>query len=129
MAFLLDTHVILWYISEDSKLSSKAKEIVDAKLNLFVSVASLWEIAIKINVGKLKLDSSFESLIDRLAVMRVEIIPINIAHLQTYMNLPFLSDHRDPFDRILVSQATRHNLNLVSADTAFDTYPIRRVWE
>jgi PIN domain nuclease of toxin-antitoxin system len=129
MAFLLDTHVILWYISEDSKLSSKAKEIVDAKLNLFVSVASLWEITIKINVGKLKLDDSFESLIDRLAVIRVEIIPINIAHLQTYMNLPFLSNHRDPFDRILISQATRHNLNLVSADTAFDAYPIRRVWE
>ena len=129
MAFLLDTHVILWYISEDSKLSSKAKEIVDAKLNLFVSVASLWEITIKINVGKLKLDDSFERLIDRLAVIRVEIIPINIAHLQTYMNLPFLSNHRDPFDRILISQATRYNLNLVSADIAFDAYPIRRVWE
>lgn len=61
--------------------------------------------------------------------MKVDFIPINIAHLEAYINLPVLSDHRDPFDRILISQATRHNLNLVSADTAFDAYPIRRVWE
>ncbi|MFH7242544.1 MAG: type II toxin-antitoxin system VapC family toxin [Spirulina sp.] len=78
---------------------------------------------------KLDFDDSFESLLDRLAVMKVDFIPINIAHLEAYINLPVLSDHRDPFDRILISQATRHNLNLVSADTAFDAYPIRRVWE
>jgi PIN domain nuclease of toxin-antitoxin system len=129
MAFLLDTHVVLWYASEDAKLSSRAREIVDAKMNLFVSIASLWEITIKINIGKLKLDDSFEGLLERLAVMGAEIIPINVVHLQTYINLPFLSDHRDPFDRILISQATNHKLDLVSADTAFDAYSIRRVWE
>lgn len=88
MAFLLDTHVVLWYASKSPSLSPKAKAIVDAKSDLFFSVASLWEIVIKVNIGKLQLDYSFESLLARVAVMQAEIIPIEIESLEAYLDLP-----------------------------------------
>ena len=128
MAFLLDTHVILWYISKNSSLSQRAKAIVDAKSDLFFSVASLWEIVIKVNVGKLQLDSSFKDLLNRISVMEAEIIPIEIESLENYLDLPISKDHRDPFDRILVAQAMDYSLNIVSRDKKFDLYPIERVW-
>jgi PIN domain nuclease of toxin-antitoxin system len=128
MAFLLDTHVILWRISKNPSLSQKAKEIVDVKSDLFFSVASLWEIVIKINVCKLQLDCSFESLLDHVSVMNAEIIPIEIESLKIYLNLPVSPDHRDPFDRILVAQAMDYSLDIVSRDEKFDFYPIQRVW-
>ncbi|KKI99601.1 type II toxin-antitoxin system VapC family toxin [Prochlorothrix hollandica] len=128
MAFLLDTHVFLWYLSNNPSLSQKAKEIVDTKSDLFFSVASLWEIVIKINVGKLQLDCSFESFLDHVSVMNAEIIPIEIESLKIYLNLPLSPEHRDPFDRILVAQAMDYSLDIVSRDEKFDSYPIQRVW-
>ncbi len=105
MAFLLDTHVVLWHISKHPNLSQKAKQIVDAKSDLFFSVASLWEIVIKINLGKLQIDCSFDNFLDHVAVMNAQIIPIEIESLKVYLELPISPDHRDPFDRILVAQA------------------------
>ena len=128
MAFLLDTHVILWHLSKNPNLNQKAKEIVDVKSDLFFSVASLWEIVIKINVGKLQLDCAFGSLLDHVSVMNTEIIPIEIESLKIYLNLPISPDHRDPFDRILVTQAMDYSLDIVSRDEKFDFYPIQRVW-
>ncbi|MBF2088180.1 MAG: type II toxin-antitoxin system VapC family toxin [Synechococcales cyanobacterium K44_A2020_017] len=128
MAFLLDTHVFLWHISKNPSLSQKAKEIVDTKSDLFFSVASLWEIVIKINVGKLQFDCSFESFLDHVSVMNAEIIPIEIESLKIYLNLPLSPEHRDPFDRILVAQAMDYSLDIVSRDEKFDSYPIQRVW-
>jgi PIN domain nuclease of toxin-antitoxin system len=128
MAFLLDTHVVLWYASKNPSLSQRAKAIVDAKSDLFFSMASLWEIVITINVGKLQLDYSFKSLLDRISVMRAEIVPIEIESLENYLDLPISKDHRDPFDRILVAQAIDYSLDIVSRDESFDAYPIQRVW-
>ncbi|MGF1522870.1 MAG: type II toxin-antitoxin system VapC family toxin [Leptolyngbyaceae cyanobacterium] len=128
MAVLLDTRVVLWYVTKNPNLSLKAREIVDAKSGLFFSIASLWEITIKSNIGKLQLDCSFDGLLARIAVMRAEIIPISITNLETYLNLPLPDNHRDPFDRILIAQAMNHSLDIVSRDDKFDHYPIRRVW-
>ena len=128
MAFLLDTHVVLWYASKNPKLSSRAKAIVDAKSDLFFSVASLWEIVIKVNVGKLQLDYSFESLLERISVTQAAIIPIEIESLDNYLDLPLFKEHRDPFDRILVAQAMDYSLDIVSRDKHFDLYSIQRVW-
>ena len=129
MSVLLDTHVVLWYVTNNPNLSPKAKEIVDTKSGLFFSVASLWEITIKINVGKLQFDCSFEGLLSRIAFIRAEIIPIGISNLETYLSLPFPSNHRDPFDRILVAQAMDYSLDILSRDKKFDLYPVNRVWE
>ncbi len=128
MDLLLDTHVFIWYFQGSDKIEPKILELLEDPENiLHLSIASLWEIAIKTGLGKLSLDISFGELQSILERLSIEILSITFADTEHYQTLPL--HHRDPFDRILVSQATRHNLNLVSADTAFDAYPIRRVWE
>ena len=128
MPILLDTHAVLWYIESDSSLSANAKTIIDAKKDLFFSIASLWEIAIKINVSKLQITSSFSQILIRLEFLNVEILSINIEDLDTYISLPLSKDHRDPFDRILVAQSINHAFPILSSDEKFDLYPVRRVW-
>lgn len=128
MKFLLDTHTFLWYVMGDARLSSKAKNIIDAKSELNFSIASLWEISIKVNIGKLQLNCSFEDLLIRLAYLKAEILSISVEDTQVYMNLPLLTEHRDPFDRMLVAQAMSHSLVLVSSDVKFDFYLIQRIW-
>lgn len=129
MAILLDTHAVLWYVESDSSLSANAKTIMDAKKDLFFSIASLWEIAIKLNIGKLQITSSFSQLLIRLEFLNVEILPIKTEDLDTYIGLPLSKKHRDPFDRILVAQSIHHSLPILSSDEKFDLYPIERVWE
>jgi len=128
MAVLLDTHVVLWYMMGDSRLNEKARRIIDAKSELFFSITSLWEISIKLNIGKLQLTASFDEILTRLAFIKVEILPISVEDTQTYVSLPRMPEHRDPFDRILVAQAINKSLAVISADHAFDAYPIQRVW-
>lgn len=128
MSVLLDTHVVLWYVMGDPRLSNKARELIDTKTGLFFSIASLWEISIKLNIGKLQLRCSFDDLLTRIAVMEAEILPINIENIQAYINLPLLPNHRDPFDRILVVQAMNAGLAIVSEDEKFDFYAVQRVW-
>lgn len=126
MESLLDTHAFLWYLLGDSNLSSKAKEAIDTKTGLYFSIASLWEISIKINVGKLQLNRPFEDLPKELQYIHAQILPITLEDTEIYAGLPLY--HRDPFDRILVAQAMNHSLVLISRDEAFDAYPIQRVW-
>ncbi len=126
MECLLDTHAFLWYLLGDSNLGSKAKEAIDTKTGLYFSIASLWEISIKINVGKLQLNRSFEDLPKELEYINVQILPITFEDTNIYTSLPL--HHRDPFDRILVAQAMNHSLVLISRDEAFDAYQIQRVW-
>lgn len=126
MKFLLDTHAFLWYLLGDPNLGSKAKEAIDTKTDLYFSIASLWEMSIKINIGKLQLNRPFEDLPKELQYLNVQILPITFEDTEFYVSLPL--HHRDPFDRILVAQAMNHSLVLISCDSAFDAYPIQRVW-
>jgi PIN domain nuclease of toxin-antitoxin system len=126
MEFLLDTHAFLWYLLGDSNLGNKAKEASDTKTGLYFSIASLWEISIKINVGKLQLNRSFEDLPKELEYINVQILPITVEDTEIYTSLPL--HHRDPFDRILVAQTMNHSLVLIGRDEAFDAYRIQRVW-
>lgn len=128
MKFLLDTHIFLWYVLGDARLSDRAKEIIDAHSGLNFSIVSLWEISIKVNIGKLQLNCSLEDLLSRLDYINAEILPITVEDTQTYASLPVIPGHRDPFDRILVTQAMNRSLLLVSADTKFNPYPIQRIW-
>jgi PIN domain nuclease of toxin-antitoxin system len=132
MKYILDTHVILWYLSEDPKLSTKAKEIVDARNNLYFSIISLWEVSIKVNIGKLQINRPIEALPIELQYMNIQILPITIRDIEIYSSLPLPNSpiqHRDPFDRILIAQAINYSFNLVSQDTAFDSYPVSRIWD
>jgi PIN domain nuclease of toxin-antitoxin system len=127
MNILLDTHTFLWYLQDSKELSSKSAEILEDSSNtLWLSIASLWEISIKLGLGKLSLQNSFSELEEVLQQLKIEVLPITFSDTERYLNLPLY--HRDPFDRILVAQAMNNSLVLISRDRAFDAYNIQRVW-
>src|SRR5437588_5686685 len=104
MRFLLDTHTFLWFIEDNAQLSTKAKTLLESEVSLFISVASLWEIAIKISISRLTLTQPFAAFIpDQLVKSATEVLPIGVEHLALVTALPLY--HRDPFDRLLVAQA------------------------
>jgi len=125
---VLDTNAFLWIVSDDKKLSRKAKKLFLNKSNeIYLSAASIWEMAIKISLGKLTLDEPLESFIETHAVgNNVKILDIRSKHLYKIENLPF--HHRDPFDRIIIAQCMIENYFIVGSDKAFDSYPVSRVW-
>jgi PIN domain nuclease of toxin-antitoxin system len=128
MQFLLDTHTFLWFIQGSSELSSAARLLIDNPANqpLF-SVASLWEIAIKISQGKFTLPQPFETFFaEQLEIAGVDLVHITIGDTALITSLPF--HHRDPFDRILISQAITRKIAIVSRDSAFDAYAVKRLW-
>jgi len=128
MNILLDTHAFLWFISGDSKLSARAKEEIENPDNLkFVSIASLWEMGIKISLGKLTLQKPFDVLIPRqMEINGFELLHVKISHVAKLTSLAF--HHRDPFDRMLVSQCLMDELSVISCDETFDSYSLRRIW-
>lgn len=123
---LLDTHTLLWFLADDPKLPSRIKNSIENADCVLVSMASLWEIAIKISIQKLKLDFEFMELADFFVQLGIETLDISFADLEHYKTLPL--HHRDPFDRILIAQAITNSLVIISAETAFDAYPIQRMW-
>jgi PIN domain nuclease of toxin-antitoxin system len=125
---LLDTHTFLWFIEDNRDLSATVRRIIeddDTEPNL--SVASIWEMAIKVSIGKLELRQPFESLIpQQLAENDITLLGISVTHAIRLTSLPF--HHRDPFDRCLSDQETVEQLPILSADAAFDVYGIERIW-
>lgn len=122
MKLLLDTHIFLWFIMGSPHLSADDRALIEDERNRkFISVASLWEIAIKSSIGKLSLSAPFDQLIpQQLSLNGFELLPIEISHLATVATLPF--HHRDPFDRLLIAQAMAEKMPVVSSDSAFDSY-------
>lgn len=128
MRLLLDTHAFLWWITDDPRLSEKAREIMgDGKNQLFLSVASGWEIAIKAKLGKLKVSDDLEHFIpEQVALNAIENLPILLSHVLHVYALP--DYHRDPFDRLLISQAQLEELPILTADSQISQYPVEVVW-
>ncbi len=131
MQYLIDPHVFLWFVGNAKELSKTAKNLIeDEKNEIFISIASLWEISIKTALGKLTIKGNYESVIDDVTDNSIQILPVNFAHTVEQNRLPF--HHRDPFDRIIVSQAMVENMNFISADAIFDDYlkgfPVKRIW-
>lgn len=127
MNVLLDTHTFIWYFQGSEQVSLKALETLEDLDNiLYLSIASLWEIAIKTGLGKLSLDVPFHELKAILDQFLIKILPITFDDTECYQGLPL--HHRDPFDRILIAQAISNSLPIASADAIFDAYPIQRVW-
>ena len=125
--FLLDTHAFLWLIQGDTQLSERARAVIGDDANqLYFSVASLWEIVIKLNIGKLKIGHTIEDIYTLLAQLKIEILSIERSDLDRYLTLPL--HHRDPFDRILIAQAIDRELVFVSADESFGAYSVQRLW-
>ena len=131
MQLLIDTHVLIWFLEGSNLLSASRRQmIVSPANNVFVSIASIWEIAIKISVGKLILAKPLTDVIKQIAAENIEILPILPEHTLQVSTLPF--HHRDPFDRIIISQAIIESIDIISADEIFDDYlkgsPIKRIW-
>ena len=128
MKILLDTHVFLWIIFDATGLSAKAKKIfLDEGNDLFLSLASMWEIAIKCSLGKLTLKQPMAKFLpEQLQENSIMQLEISFRHIVGVAALPF--HHRDPFDRLIISQAIQENLPILSSDTAFDAYNIQRLW-
>jgi len=131
MSLLIDTHVFLWFVENAKELSGTAKKMLeDSQNDILISIASLWEISIKTSLGRLKIKGKYESVIDDLTDNFIEILPIDFAHTVERNLLPF--HHHDPFDRMIVSQTIVEDIDLVSADSAFDSYlkgkSIKRIW-
>jgi PIN domain nuclease of toxin-antitoxin system len=127
MRVLLDTHTFLWFTTNSPQLSLSAKSLIESDVDLWLSIASLWEIAIKVNTGKMTLPQLFDDFLpQQIRVNEIEVLPIDFRHLSVIATLPL--HHRDPFDRLLISQAMVERVAIVSADTMFDQYEINRSW-
>jgi PIN domain nuclease of toxin-antitoxin system len=124
---LLDTHAFIWYSEDDSKLPESIETEIETADRVCISIASLWEIAIKLSIGKLSLRSNYESTEASLEPAGIILLPISFADTVRVMNLPL--HHRDPFDRVLIAQSINNSLTLVSCDAAFTAYPIQLRWE
>ncbi|MBF2007000.1 MAG: type II toxin-antitoxin system VapC family toxin [Chlorogloeopsis fritschii C42_A2020_084] len=128
MKLLLDTHVLIWCTGNPEKLSEKVTNLLTDTNNYWlVSIASIWEMQIKLQIKKLNLALPLSELIESLRQTNdLQILPIKLNHIYTLQDLP--NHHRDPFDRILVAQAIVENIPLVSKDEIFDAYPIKKFW-
>jgi len=128
MDLLLDTHTFLWFSVDDPQLSLAARQaLVDPANKPHLSVATLWELAIKVQLGKLRLHAPFEDVLKAVyAQQRLTILNISQQHLHRYFSLPL--EHRDPFDRMIIAQSLADGLTIVGNDAAMDAYGIRRLW-
>lgn len=128
MRALLDSHAFLWFLLDDQRLGDGARDCIgDATNAILVSPATLWEIAIKIRLGKYALPEAYEPFIEaQLAANDFSLLPILPRHTALLTTLPF--HHRDPFDRLIVAQSLAESLPLISTDATLDAYGIRRIW-
>ena len=125
--YLLDTHTLIWFLEGDSQISPLAKSLVlDTDNELFVSMAYLWEMAIKTSIGKLTLTQPLEQIIKRLPLEFMELLPIEVPHVLAIQKLPF--HHKDHCDRILIAQTITENIEIISIETIFDQYGVKRSW-
>ncbi len=121
MKFLLDTHAFIWFIQGDERLPGNIQELIASEKNdVFISIATFWELAIKISLGKLELSEPLEKVYNQALSEGFKILPIEHESIFRLMVLPM--HHRDPFDRIIICTALVKSLNMVSADKYFKRY-------
>ncbi len=129
MNLLLDTHALLWFLNDDPHLAPNAKALIEDRTNRkLVSIASCWEIAVKVGLKKLDLGEPATTFLPReLSTNRFDLLGIELAHVTFVETLP--PHHKDPFDRLLIAQALLESMSVVSADIAFDPYGVTRLWK
>lgn len=128
MNCLIDTHAFLWWITDSPRLSERARTVLgDGRNAVFFSAASGWEIAIKSGLGKLRLpDDPARYIPDQLRKNNVEPLPVQLYHTLHVSSLPL--HHRDPFDRLLVSQSILERLPILTSDEVFQAYEVETIW-
>lgn len=127
MGYILDTNALIFYLYNPEQLSKAAVDIVQNEDNkIYVSIASLWEIAIKTSIGKLEIKNSMEEIAGICLKYKIELLAINPQHLDWIANLPQI--HGDPFDRLIISQALAENLTIVTKDSIMPKYDVNTIW-
>jgi len=124
MELLLDTHTFIWFINGDKSLPERIKRsIANIDNSCFISIASLWEMAVKLSLGTLKLKSDFNKIAGFLDDNEIEVLPVTFDHLQLSYH------HRDPFDRIIIAQCITEKLTILTKDEYFKKYPAKTMWD
>ena len=127
MTALLDTHAFLWAIAGDQRMSRPAREIFTGPSDLSLSIASVWEILIKVQIDKLELPRPAAAYIfTKLAENRIRILQLSVDHLCKFESLPLY--HRDPFDRILIAQCIEEDWPIITSDPVFNQYSVQVIW-
>ena len=127
MKLLLDTHAFLWFVAGDERLGRKARRVIeDDETELYLSTASVWEMAIKSSLGRLRLPAPLTDYLTEKVADGFRILPVEWPHAAAMEALPF--HHRDPFDRLLVAQALIEDLTVVTGDAAFRAYGAAVLW-
>jgi PIN domain nuclease of toxin-antitoxin system len=126
--YLADTHTLLWIVTDDNKLSNKVKKLfLNEENEIFISVASLWEIAIKVSLKRLELGQSLsEFYFKHIVGNKIRLLDIKVEHLAVLETLEF--HHRDPFDRLIVCQSIFEKIPILSSDKEFSKYLVKRIW-
>jgi len=128
MKLLLDTHTAIWFVTDSKKLpKSVKKHIENVENQCFVSIATLWEMGIKYSLGKLKLKAELNKIFELFLDSGLIILPITPDHILTNTTLAF--QHRDPFDRLIISQAKREGYTIISKDLEFEKYDVNILWD
>jgi PIN domain nuclease of toxin-antitoxin system len=127
MEILIDTQSFIWFFEGSSRLPASIRTFMEKQSNLVVSIASFWEITIKISLGKLIIPENISGLMDKTLSNGFKILPIEREHLVVLSNLELI--HRDPFDRIIIAQSIAEKMPLVSSDDIFKQYPVSCVWK
>lgn len=124
MNYLLDSHILLWSIFQPEKLSENTKNIItDLHNKIYVSSITLWEITLKYQIVKLKVkDFDFKSIFEIIEEQDYEVLTLKSIDTKKLIKLPFVDNHKDPFDRMLISQAINYNLIIISKDNKFSDY-------
>ena len=128
MKILLDTHTFLWFVEGNSNISSTARSMIEDEENQrFLSVASLWEMAIKVSMNRLTLQTSLTSLVmQQVYGNAIEVLEIRPEHLDVLAKMPF--HHKDPFDRLIIAQSIAESIAVISKDSEFREYPVALLW-
>jgi PIN domain nuclease of toxin-antitoxin system len=128
MKVILDTHAVLWFVTSNARLSKHANVVLEGSdTDAVLSLASVWEMAIKFRLGKLNLTDPFDEFVrNEMAHNEIKPLRIELKHLMRVSHMPL--HHKDPFDRLIIAQALTGNLPVISADKAFDAYGVQRIW-
>lgn len=124
--YLMDTCAFLWFLEDSGNLSAKAKDVIQKSEGLYLSVASLWEIAIKKSIHKLAIAKSMIGIEEICHSLRIDILPISAQYLERIQQLPMI--HGDPFDRLIIAAALEENLSLITNDSKIMQYDIKLCW-
>ncbi len=131
MRILIDTHTFIWYTGASSNLTPQAKNLIASETaDVFISIVSIWEISIKVALGKLEIEGDFDQLLNVFSKYDIEILPLDFTHTVRQSSMPF--HHKDPFDRMIAAQALVEEIDLISLDDVFDRYfegsGVKRIW-